>query len=620
MKDLGKQIAKIGKNNIYIMKFAWKLCPKRIACEGIWRALDYFEWLFFSGVFMKEIIAMIEAKSSFDEIIFFVMLTVVVFLLVNLFNSWYENYLKPQTDVDVYKGLYRKLYQKAQNAELSCFEDSDFYDRYMMALEDADKRLLETIKNIWAIMMGVVAVAVSWYMMVELDKWVILFVVAPLVGNFVFATVLNKISYQIYEESVIFKRIADYVNRMVHLADYAKDVRLTGIFHVMQRKHIKSQEGITKIIDSYKKKSILYGWGYLFLSYSAIFEGVLFYGAYRTMVSKSMNLAEFTVLTSIMIAVSSVLIDFTQALLSSFKNSYFIENLKVFMEYKPQIPENTDGIIPNEMVREIEFRNVSFHYQNGRPILKNINFHIEEGKTCALVGFNGAGKTTIIKLLLRLYDPTDGEILVNGINIRDYNLREYRKLFATAFQDGRIFARDIRENVWMREVPCLESEKREIDAKVWAALELAGIRDFVERLPNRLDTILTKEFAEDGVIMSGGQYQKIVAARAFAADKPILVFDEPSSALDPIAEYQLFRSIKKEKEGKILFFISHRLSSVQDAQEILLLKNGRIVERGTHKFLMREDGEYAKLYIMQAQNYQAEAGWVAGSIFAEHLE
>lgn len=603
MKNLSKQIAKIVKNNFYIMKFAWKLCPKRIACEGIWRALNYFEWLFFSGVFMKKIIAMIEKKSSFDKIIFFVMLTVVVFFFVNLFNSWYDNCIKPQTDIDVYKGLYQKLYKKAQNADLSCFENSDFYDRYMMALEDADQRLLETINNIWAIVMGAVAVAVSWYMMFALDKWVILFVAAPLIGNFVFATALNKISYQIYEESVIFKRIADYVNRMVHLADYAKDVRLTGIFHVMQKKHTKSQEGITKVIDSYKKKSILYGWGYLFLTYSTIFEGVLFYGAYRTMVSKSMSLAEFTVLSSIMVAVSSVLIDFTQALLSSFKNSYFIENLRVFLEHKPQIPEDTDGIIPDEKIREIAFKNVSFHYRNGKPVLKDISFHIQEGKTCALVGFNGAGKTTIIKLLLRLYDPTDGEILVNGINIKDYNLKEYRKLFATAFQDGRIFARDIRENVWMREVPCVESEKKEIDAKVWEALELAGIRDLVEKLPDKLDTILTKEFADDGIVMSGGQYQKIVAARAFAADKPVLVFDEPSSALDPIAEYQLFHGIEKAKEGKILFFISHRLSSVQNAQEILLLRNGRIIERGTHKLLMREDGEYAKLYKMQAQNY-----------------
>lgn len=338
MKNLSKQIAKIVKNNFYIMKFAWKLCPKRIAIEGIWRALNYFEWLFFSGVFMKKIIAMIEKKSSFDKIIFFVMLTVVVFFFVNLFNSWYDNCIKPQ------------------NADLSCFENSDFYDRYMMALEDADQRLLETINNIWAIVMGAVAVAVSWYMMFALDKWVILFVAAPLIGNFVFATALNKISYQIYEESVIFKRIADYVNRMVHLADYAKDVRLTGIFHVMQKKHTKSQEGITKVIDSYKKKSILYGWGYLFLTYSTIFEGVLFYGAYRTMVSKSMSLAEFTVLSSIMVAVSSVLIDFTQALLSSFKNSYFIENLRVFLEHKPQIPEDTDGIIPDEKIREIALK------------------------------------------------------------------------------------------------------------------------------------------------------------------------------------------------------------------------------------------------------------------------
>lgn len=218
-----------------------------------------------------------------------------------------------------------------------------------------------------------------------------------------FATAINKISYQIYEESVIFQRIADYVNRMVHLADYAKDIRLTGIFHVMQKKHEKSVKGMTDIIDSYKKKSILYGWAYMFLTYSAIFEGVLFYGVYRTLVSESMTLAE-------------------------------------------------------------------------------------------------------------------------------------------------------------------------------------------------------------GVVLSGGECQKLIAARAFMEDKPIMVFDEPSSALDPIAESQLFESIRKAKEGKILFFISHRLSSVQGANQIFVLRNGRIVERGTHQELMEAKGEYEKMYQMQAKNYQEDLG------------
>ena len=606
MSNRRKELLKTITNNVYIMKFACKLSSERIIFSGIWRALYFFEWLFFSGYFMKKIVYMIEGNSAFGEVLYFILFTVGIFLIVNLFNSWYENWLKQQTEIEVYQGLYKKLYKKAQNADLACYENHLFFDKYMMAIADADKRLLTTIDNFWAIVMGFIAVLVSWYLMIKIDAYVIFFVIAPLIGNFVFATALNKISYQIYEESVIFQRIADYVNRMVHLADYAKDIRLTGIFHVMQKKHEKSVKGMTDIIDSYKKKSILYGWAYMFLTYSAIFEGVLFYGVYRTLVSGSMTLAEFTILSSLMVAVSSVLIDFTEALLSSYKNSYFIENMKRFLEYEPQIPEDTDGVIPDPIIKKIEFRNVSFHYRNGRKILKNISFCVEAGKTCALVGFNGAGKTTLIKLLLRLYDPTEGEILVNDINIKQYQLRAYRKLFATAFQDGKLFARSIRENIWMGELPKTEEERKKSDERIWETLNLAGVRELIEKLPHGLDTVLTKEFDEEGVVLSGGECQKLIAARAFMEDKPIMVFDEPSSALDPIAESQLFESIRKAKEGKTLFFISHRLSSVQGANQIFMLRNGRIVERGTHQELMEAKGEYEKMYQMQAKNYQED--------------
>lgn len=602
------------------MKFVGKMSKKRVICEGIHRGLNYVEWIFFSGVFMKVIVIKLENKANFSEIMIYIFATVIGFFGINVFNSYYDNWIKPLTDIEIYKKLYKDLYEKAQNADLSCYEDKEFYDKYMMAIEDADSRLVTTIDNVWAVGMGFIAVAVSCYMMVRLDKWVILFVVAPLIGNFVFATALNKISYKIYEESIVFKRIADYVNRVAHLSDYAKDMRLTGIFHIMQKKHIDSTNNIIKIIDNYKKKSILFGWVHLFLTYTSIFEGVIFYGAYRTMISKSMTLADFTILSSLMITVSSVLIEFTEALLSSYKNSFFIDNLKRFLEFEPSLPEDLDGRIPSPNISEIEFRNVGFCYRNGNTILKDISFCIGKGNTCALVGLNGAGKTTIIKLLLRLYEPTEGEIYVNGVDIKEYNLEAYRKIFATAFQDGKIFAKSIRENVLMRKDT--GGDKELIDKKVWKALELAGIKDYVENLPQKLDTILTKEYREDGVVMSGGQYQKIIAARAFASEKPVLVFDEPSSALDPIAEYQLFQGIEQVKEDKILLFISHRLSSVQNVKEILFLKNGRILERGSHKEMMKANGEYAKMYKIQAESYlaQKESEWVKESYFADHLD
>lgn len=602
------------KNNIYMLNLAMKLCPGRVLCSGLVCLSGYFSWLFFSGFFLRKLVSMLEENRSYPKMLGFLAGTIGLFFFLSLFENWYEERLKPLADVDVYQGLYRRLYEKVCNMELACFEDSEFYNRYLLAMEDTDKRLLQVVDNIWEIVFGSAAAVVSWVMLFSLDKWAILFVLGPIIGNFVFAAALNRISYRMYEESAIFKRIADYVSRVVHLSDYAKELRLTGIFHVMQKKHRESVEGMTKVIDKYALRSILNGWGYLYFTFTIMFEGVIFYGAYRTMVSGTMKLSEYSVLSSLMVAVSWILIGYSNSLTDSFKQGMYIANLRAFMEYEPEMPEDSDGVPAPEKVERIEFQNVSFSYRTGGPVLKQVSFTIQAGASCAIAGYNGAGKTTLIKLLLRLYDPTEGKILVNGRDIREYRLRSYRRLFATAFQDGKILARTVGDNISMGEnIP---------KERIWQALKLAGIDRIVEALPHGLDTVLTKEFTEEGAVLSGGQAQKIIAARAFVQNSPVMVFDEPSSALDPIAEYELFQSISKAKQDKLLLFISHRLSSVQNADQILLLGGGRLTEEGSHLELMQKNGEYAALYRMQARNYQAvweEEDWAGGSIFTEHL-
>lgn len=600
-----ESIRHIVRNYFYIIKLMWRISRKRVVCTGLRKGLGQFEYLFFHGFFLRKVLVFLEAGSSYREVAVFLFQVAVLFLFVSIFNSWYENRLIPVTDVEVNKGLYHLFQEKACNVDMALYDDEVYFDKYEKVLKNGVRETLLILDNFWSILTGTAAAAVSWYMMVRLDSFVVLFILAPLIGNFVFAESLNGIACRMYEESAIFRRITAYVNRIVYRKDCAKELRRTDIFHVLKKKQERAEEEIIENLDRYATKNILLGWGYLFFTFTVMFEGVIFYGVYRCVVSGTMLFSQFVILLSLMTAVSWILVEEARSLMDSFQDSLSIQELRGFMEYRPKIPEDADGLMPDKEVRLVEFKEVSLSYGKGKkPVLKNISFCLAGKETCALVGYNGAGKTTLIKLLLRFYDPTEGVILVNGTDIREYNLKAYRKLFAADFQEGKIFAFSLRENVGIG---------REKEEAIQSALCSAGLKEFVEKLPMGFNTVLTREAGEDGVELSDGLRQRLLAARVFASDAPICVFDEPTSALDPAAEYQLMEGIKKTGENKTVLLISHRLSCVQEVQKILFLDNGQIVDQGTHRQLMERNGEYADLYRMQAEEYRVNMDQVFDS-------
>lgn len=358
-------------------------------------------------------------------------------------------------------------------------------------------------------------------------------------------------------------------------------------------------------IKEYRKRKVLLVFIRNIFTFVVIFQGVIFYSLYRVMVTGSMSLSGFSVLFSAMTAVAWMVIQASNSIIKSYEDSLYIVNLREFLEYEPVVDEMQEGLLPEncEKVAEngqvIKFHNVSFTYLGQeQPTLQDINMIISKNEKIAIVGHNGAGKTTFVKLLMRLYDVSKGEIQYYGKNIKELDLPEYRKLYGTAFQDYQVFAMTVAENVLMSK-PDNDADYR----KVEDCLKRAGVYDKVIRLPHGMDTILTKEFAEDGAVLSGGELQKIAVARAFAKDYRIAIFDEPSSALDPVAEYQLYENILKECEDKTVVFISHRLSTAVLADKIYLFENGRIVEQGNHEMLMQQNGKYADMFRKQAENY-----------------
>lgn len=587
-------------NNFYAIRLLWRICPSMVVHKAVMRFLGYFEWLFYSAFFMRHIIESMEAGETFRKIIVYVIVVAVVLGAMMLYENMLNGAIFPADQAIVNKGLYRTLFRKSRNVELACFEDSDFYDRYTLAMENADTRLVATAEALFKSFFGAIASACAFVFMYQVDKISVLFVILPVIGNFVFNRKISQIDYVRNKDMAPHNRRIAYVNRVMYLPDYAKEMRLTGVFRLMRQRYEDAIHGVADVTRKYTKKAMVLHWFYVMFTFTFIFEGLLIYGAYRTLVSKSMSLAQLSVITSMMVSTTWILIGFTEALTELFKNGLFMEYLRKFLEYKESIPEDSTGEDPGTEIRTVEFKDVSFSYKD-KEVISHLSMEFRGGKTYALVGHNGAGKTTIIKLLLRFYDPTEGQILLNGRDIREYDLRKYRNLFATAFQDHRMFSMTVAENVIMGEdIPVDERESR-----VTEALKLSGAYDKVQTLPKGLDTILTHEFDDEGAVLSGGEFQKIVVARAFVKECPFKVFDEPSSALDPIAEGTLFDNIYRTCEKNTLVFISHRLSSVQSADWVYLLSDGTVKEAGTHRMLMEKGGIYADMYAKQAKNYLA---------------
>lgn len=560
--------------------------------------IGYFEWVFFDGIFMRKIVDALDKELGFEPIAGFVLGSGVVFCLCAIYTNYVENVVYPLETNRLFGGIYKKLYQKAKNVELKCYEDSDFYNRYTMAMDGAEEKITAVIRGVLGTVIGTVSVGVVFWFMYEIDHYAILFILSPLAGNFLFGNMKNKYDFKRYQEQAPNEKVLNYVSRMMYLPDGAKEIRLSNVFSLMKKQYREATDRNVKVAVKYAFPSANMNFWRITFTFTVIFEGVLLYAIYRNRVTGSISLAELTIMTSLMVAMTWILIRVFENIMEILKNGMFVNNLRSFLEYVEEIPEDQEGDMPNPEFESLEFRKVSFSYKEERTI-QDLSFVITKGESVALVGHNGAGKTTIIKLLLRLYDPTEGVILYNGKDIREYNLKAYRELFATTFQDFQIFGMTIKDNILMGRQYENEEER------VIKALKKAGIYDKVQSLKDGIHTMMTKEFDAEGAVLSGGESQKIAVARTFIKEAPMKIFDEPSSALDPIAEYELFRNIMKEASNHTMLFISHRLSSVKSCDKVFMLEGGRLIEEGTHSELMAANGSYAQMYKKQAMNYLA---------------
>ncbi len=598
--NIGLGFGETLKNNFYALGFVWSMSKSYVVHTFFCSAIGYFTWVFFSAYFIRYIIQVVTGGEAVSTVYLYISMVTALMCVLILYERYVNRVVKPLKEIELYQRMYSVFYHKAENVELECFEDTEFYNRYTMAVDQACEKMTKIVGEMTSIICAVIAGISTYVLMYRMDPRMLLFVLSPIVGSFVFGTIVNKLNFAVYQEVTPDNRKTEYVNRVMYLGEYAKEMRLSNIFQVLKRTYEEAVEHRIRVVKSYISRLIPNAFLQFYLSYIIIFEGLMLYGAYQTMVVHRLSLGDLSILSSMMVTASWILIRIGNSMVTCSQNGMFVYNIRTFMSYEEKIPEDAKGVLPDREIKSIEFCHVSFSYQGGKEVIHDLSFKIGKNESVALVGHNGAGKTTILKLLFRLYDPNEGKILVNGRDIKEYDLEAYRNLFAAAFQDYKIFAYSIMDNVLM------ERQVEDPEKVTVEALKRAGVYEKVRSLPQGIHTMLTKEFDETGAVLSGGEYQKIVVARAFASPAPIKVFDEPSSALDPIAEYDLFQAILEESQDHLMFFISHRLSSVKDADMVFMLEEGRLIEQGNHGELMEQNGKYAHMYQMQAKNYQPE--------------
>lgn len=281
-----------------------------------------------------------------------------------------------------------------------------------------------------------------------------------------------------------------------------------------------------------------------------------------------------------------------------YQSSLFVGPFFELMALPKLVSEKRNPItLKGDGAPRIEFKNVSFAYPNGTEVLRDISFVIKPGESLALVGVNGAGKTTLIKLLCRFYDVSSGQILINGVDLKDLKLDDWYKHLGTLFQDFVHYNFSVRDNI-MLGAPDINDEER-----MRQAAEQSGAYEFIKKFENGFDQMLGRRF-EQGEELSGGQWQKLAIARALYQQAPVLIMDEPTSAIDAQAEYEIFQNLEKVYKGKTLILVSHRFSTVRNANKIIVIDNGQVIESGTHEQLLEHKGKYAKMFHTQAKGYK----------------
>lgn len=588
------------RNNLFVLQLLFDYSKKYFFVALIIKLLDLYNVLI--SIFLLKIVLDLVTISGISllKVVATCLVLCIPIVLIQFIKSWFNNKYLPTFQIGFRKNIHTILYNKMLSLQYSTYDEPDFYNEYTFVMTDSENRFFSVVDSVISFFYSTIQLIVimATVLFVFDTPSILIFPILTVILTTILFKRANELIFLRNNENLPIIREIDYIKRVFYLRDYAKSLRLTQISNVLRRNLGTSVKKSQTVFNSFAKKIL--PTSFLLTVVFELFNrfGLLSYLIWK-LYTGCISISSFVALYSAADSILSSLQGVTDIVKNFHENDLYIQKFINFYNRTPvkEITEKKEFFLALQKSFTIKFVDVCFKYDfRNQYALNKVSFTINSGEKIAIVGENGAGKTTLINLLLKLYHPLMGKIVVDGKDIDEYSFDSYISYFSVVPQDFNIFATSLAENVKMDEVDSMDN------TDIVDALRKVEFGESIYN--NDLNVLVTKEFSAEGLELSGGEKQKLALARLFLSPKRILIMDEPSSALDPISEYNIFKRIFKEFQDYTIIFVSHRLYVAGLSDKIVVLDKGEIVEIGGHDELMRNEGKYAELYRATTENYK----------------
>ena len=596
MREPFQNFFKTGKNVLWLYKPFWRY-------EKLFVVLSLFFWAVlvplaqYVGVYLPStIVNLLQEKASFNVII----ITVIGMQLFIMMQPMYENFFivfsKSKALVRIDGRLRQDTYEKAKKTDYRYIDDPDYYDNYSFAVSEYGNKAREAHDLVNRIAASLVTIISMLTVIGSLSPLCVIAVVIGTTVEHIFYITGNYYDVKKDEAVVPHDRKMNYIHRIFYMGQYAADVKSTKLQEYLLRDHSDTVNGKLDVTYNFWKKILSWNLGGT-LSYYFVRSFVILNIAHGIWVGDIPSVASYITIMNAVAALSDALNEMFYHVKSANKLGMYATRIRSFFEVESKIEQDNTKSQPVPVGPfSVEFDHVQFQYENSDFRIQNLNLSIRPGERVAIVGENGVGKSTMVKLLMRFYDVTGGSIRIDGHDLRDYKLAELRQKIGVAFQNPNVYALSFKDNIGLYgEIEPMKLEQ---------IIQKTGLNKVLEKNHADISTIVTKEFDENGIMLSGGEVQKIGIARLLTGEFGLLLFDEPSAALDPLAEYEMTKLILDSSNLATTIIIAHRLSSIRHVDRIILVDDGSVCEMGTHDELMAQKGKYYEMFTKQAENYK----------------